>query len=64
MEPPERAVKNGHDLVYDPPAAMSSAQRWTCRRCWRAVIKVGFNEYGSALEYLCDVVLLGDGDDF
>lgn len=52
--PPNLAVENGHDLVWDPPAT-SSAERWTCQRivCGDAAIRYGANEYGTATERRC-----------
>lgn len=35
----------GHDVAWDPGAQ----ERWTCRRCDRAVLRVGTNIYGSAV---------------
>lgn len=52
--PPAAAVANGHDLVWDPPAVMSSIDRWTCRRCGDAALRhPSCNEYGSAVEQRC-----------
>lgn len=47
-EPARLAAALGHDLVRD------GAERWTCRRCDRAVLRCGTNIYGSAVETSCD----------
>jgi hypothetical protein len=53
----DRAVQiardNGHDIEDDPPFA-SSARRWTCARCQRAVIVAGLVIYGTATTQHCD----------
>jgi hypothetical protein len=50
---PQRALDLGHDLVWDPPAAITSVWRWTCRRCDRAVLDRAGVVYGSAVEAQC-----------
>lgn len=52
VNPPEVAVDNGHDLIWDPPG-LSSAQRWTCQICGMAAIRVGLTVYGQALYMKC-----------
>lgn len=56
---PHAAVANGHDLHWDPPAAMTAALRWTCP-CGDAAIRYGTNEYGSATERPCTLTESGD----
>ena len=52
-QPPQRAVDNGHDLEWDPPAAMTAALRWTCRACGASAIDPLGNEYGDAIHDTC-----------
>jgi hypothetical protein len=52
-EAPVEATRLGHRPVWDPPAGMSSAYRWTCD-CGHAVLRVGYNVYGSATEDICE----------
>lgn len=61
VAPPAAAIINGHDLAWDPPAAMTAARRWTCRRrdCGAAAIRYEANEYGTACEQTCDEVAAG-----
>lgn len=40
----------GHNVHWDP----GTQQRWTCRHCGNAVLRVGCNIYGSAVERTCD----------
>ena len=51
-KPPLRAEGWGHHLVWDPPAALTAARRWTCDdpRCGATVIDYRGNVYGSAVE--------------
>ncbi len=42
------ATVRGHDLEYDPPHSLSSVDRYTCRKCGRAVLGGYSNAYGSA----------------
>lgn len=54
LTPVERAAALGHDCIDDPPSgAFTSASRWTCTRCGRAVIRNGNVVYGSAIERIC-----------
>lgn len=39
----------GHSVEWDPGAQ----ERWTCKVCDRAVIRVGTNIYGSAVRDRC-----------
>lgn len=59
--PPVDAVLNGHNLAWDPPAAMTAALRWTCRHydCGAAAVRYEGNEYGSATEQTCAQVRAG-----
>lgn len=50
---PTKGEADGHDLEWDPPAAMTAARRWTCRTCGNAVIDYCGNVYGSATEQPC-----------
>lgn len=52
-EPVRRAAANGHAVEWDPPWGLSSAARWSCTACGKAVIKFGHNIYGSATEKTC-----------
>jgi hypothetical protein len=49
------AVDNGHTVVWDPPAALTSVRcRWTCARCGQAVLQAAEGHlYGSALDGAC-----------
>lgn len=42
-------VKPGHTPVYDG----GRVERWTCTTCGRAVLRYGFNIYGSATTEPC-----------
>jgi len=42
----------GHKVKWDP----GRQERWTCTECSRAVLRVGCNIYGSAVEDRCDGV--------
>lgn len=46
-------VAADHNLVWDPPAAMTSVRRWTCDTCGRAVLVNGYVVYGSATSAAC-----------
>jgi len=46
-------IKAGHDLEWDPPAAMTAVCRWTCVRCGDAVLVNGNVVYGSATREAC-----------
>jgi hypothetical protein len=50
---PTEALTRGHALVWDPPAAMTGAERWTCQRCGRAVIRYSGVVSGAAAETDC-----------
>jgi hypothetical protein len=52
-EAPKAAIDNGHNLVWDPPAALTAARRWTCQDCGATAIRYNDNEYGSAVENIC-----------
>lgn len=45
--PVQLAEARGHTVVLD------GAERWTCTRCSRAVLRAGANTYGSAIEQDC-----------
>jgi hypothetical protein len=47
-------AKPGHVLENDPPAAMTAAQRWTCKTCGDAVLRYESIVYGGATERTCD----------
>lgn len=49
-----RAVKPGHDLAWDPPAAHGRVERWTCTRCHAAVLRNDRHIYGSATKQSCE----------
>jgi hypothetical protein len=51
----EIALQLGHDVESDPPF-MSSASRWTCKRCGRAVLQNGRVVYGQASEERCEPI--------
>lgn len=51
--PPAVAITNGHTLEWDPPAAMTAADRWTCTVCGRAALRYSGNEYGGAVSNPC-----------
>lgn len=44
------AVKPGHTLEWDPPAALTAVRRWTCWGCGDAVLLNGNHAYGGATE--------------
>lgn len=48
------ATEKGHTIEWDPPAALTAARRWTCRRCGNAVLDYQGNVYGGALQITCD----------
>lgn len=44
----------GHDMISDPPAnTLSNMDRYSCKKCWRAVLGNGSTVYGSAIEIDC-----------
>jgi hypothetical protein len=49
---PALARQLGHEPVWDPPAAMTAAKRWTCS-CRCAVLDYRGTVYGSAIERRC-----------
>lgn len=49
---PAKATDLGHAPVWDPPAAMTAALRWTCP-CGATVLDYRGNVYGSATEQAC-----------
>lgn len=56
LGPAIRAAANGHQMEWDPPAAMTSFSRWTCTRCGEAVLFREYepeSAYGSALTGEC-----------
>lgn len=53
QSPDQQAAALGHDVEWDPPHALSSVSRWTCKTCGNAVLKAGRNVYGSAVEKPC-----------
>lgn len=54
LTPPDTDITRTHDLEWDPPMA-SSAERWTCARCKRTVIRYHGNVYGDGTENACDL---------
>lgn len=53
-EPLVRAQSLGHQVEPDPPVGVfTSGRRWTCERCGSAVLIVGHNIYGGAMERTC-----------
>lgn len=56
LGPALRAAANGHEMEWDPPAALTSMSRWTCRRCGDAVLYREYEldaAYGSVLADRC-----------
>lgn len=49
----ETARAGGHELEHDPPHALASVDRYTCKRCGRAVLGNYGHAYGSAAEGPC-----------
>lgn len=47
--PVRLATDRGHTVTYDG----TNHNRWTCTTCGRAVLQVGANIYGSAIEVDC-----------
>lgn len=46
---------DGHQLVWDPPAALTSMCRWTCKTCGDAVlVRPDGSTYGGASERTCE----------
>jgi hypothetical protein len=45
-----KAKENGHVLEHDPPHALASVDRYTCKNCGRAVLGHFTTAYGSAIE--------------
>jgi hypothetical protein len=56
-EPVRRAAALGHQVEWDPPAAMTAGKRWTCTACGAAVLDYCGNVYGSAVERTCQQAL-------
>ena len=48
----DRAKVRGHAVEYDGPT-LGGADRWTCIRCGRAILKAGGPFYGSAKDEEC-----------
>lgn len=42
-----------HEPENDPPHELSSAKRWTCKKCGHAGLLCDGNAYGGALEAYC-----------
>lgn len=59
-EPVKRAEFHGHTVEWDPPHGLSSSARWTCIACGSAVLLVGHNIYGSAVDGPCEALLSRD----
>lgn len=45
----------GHEMEHDPPHALASVDRYTCKHCGKAVLGNFTVAYGSALEGECAV---------
>lgn len=52
MPASKKATDLGHAPVWDPPAAMTAALRWTCP-CGATVLDYNGNVYGSATTRRC-----------
>lgn len=52
----DKARASGHDLEHDPPHLLSSMDRFTCRKCGRAVLGNHSTAYGSATDGPCKSV--------
>jgi hypothetical protein len=52
-EPLVRAESLGHQVEWDPPAALTTGRRWTCKTCGEAVLIYHNNIYGGAMERTC-----------
>ncbi|MFD7416822.1 hypothetical protein [Kitasatospora purpeofusca] len=50
---PSSPTIDTHQLAYDPPAALSAVQRWTCDSCGQAVLDNRGHVYGSATTTPC-----------
>ena len=48
-----KAREGGHDLEHDPPHSLSSMDRYTCKKCGRAVLGNYGTAYGGATEGPC-----------
>lgn len=48
-EPVRLAAERGHNVAWDP----GTQERWTCTHCGNAVLRVGCNIYGSAVQEDC-----------
>ena len=55
MEPsaPRSEILDTHAFEYDPPHGLSRVERWTCTKCYSAVLKNGSYLYGSATTDAC-----------
>jgi hypothetical protein len=54
VELPSAVFDNFHNVEWDPPAALTSVKRWTCRNCGLAVLQAADGHfYGSALTEEC-----------
>lgn len=53
LEPVKRAAEKGHTVESDPPFGLTRAERWTCTKCGRAVLRYLGHIYGSAVEEVC-----------
>lgn len=49
----EKANTRGHDMEHDPPAALTSMDRYTCKICGKAALGNARIAYGGATEYAC-----------
>lgn len=49
----EKTKQSGHELEHDPPHSLASVDRYTCKKCGRAVLGNHSTAYGSATEAPC-----------
>lgn len=54
MTPTEQAAALGHNVEWDPPAAITATARWTCTVCGEAVLQREDRVYGEAIEKTCE----------
>jgi hypothetical protein len=53
----EEAEANGHEMEWDPPAALTAAERWTCKSCGATALDYRGTVYGEAVEKTHDEVI-------
>lgn len=47
------AKRHGHVFEHDPPHALSTVDRFTCKKCGKSVLGNHEIAYGSAMEGAC-----------